>query len=160
MSGTPNMNLKTSSTTINKIKKSKENYIMKKYILLIAILSFTILLPSCYEGYTSKEGKPLEKYLSPEKLKELTLNPDSSIWIIDVRPNDSYKEGHIPTAKSYSSSIIMDKLNELPKEKYLILYCETGGRAQSVIKKLEKQNYTKMMNWGGYTRWPYKLVEE
>jgi rhodanese-related sulfurtransferase len=72
----------------------------------------------------------------------------------------SYKEGHIPTAKSYASSVITDRLDELPKNQYLIIYCETGGRAQSVIKKLEKQEYTKMMNWGGYTRWPYELVEE
>lgn len=133
---------------------------MKKYVSLAVVLSLIILLPSCYEGYTSKEGKPLKKYLPPEELKELTLNPDSSIWIIDVRPKDSYEAGHIPTAKSFSSSTIMDRLKELPKEQYLILYCETGGRAQSVIKKLEKQGYTKMMNWGGYKRWPYKLVEE
>jgi len=133
---------------------------MKKYILLIVTLSFTVLLTSCFEGYTSKEGDPLKKYLSPEKLKELTLNPDASIWIIDVRPEGSYEKGHIPTAKSYPSSVIMDKLNEIPKDQYLILYCETGGRAQSVIKKLEKQGYTKMMNWGGFKRWPYKAVEE
>ena len=52
------------------------------------------------------------------------------------------------------------RLDELPKEQYLILYCETGGRAQSVIKKLEEQGYTKMMNWGGFKRWPYEPAEE
>ena len=133
---------------------------MKKIVLLTTLLSFTILLTSCYEGYTSKEGEPLKKYLPPEQLKELTQQPDSSIWIIDVRPHDLYEEGHIPTAKSYSSSVIMDKLNEIPKDQYLIVYCETGGRAQNVIKMLEEEGYTKMMNWGGVTRWPYELVQE
>jgi hypothetical protein len=59
---------------------------MRKYFLPITILSFIILLSSCYEGYTSEEGDPLKKKLPPEKLKELSVNPDSSIWIIDVRP--------------------------------------------------------------------------
>jgi len=32
-----------------------------------------------------------------------------------------------------------------------------GLRAEIVISKLEKEGYTRMMNWGGYTRWPYEL---
>ncbi len=53
----------------------------------------------------------------------------------------------------------MNRLDELPKSQYLIVYCETGGRAGIVISKLEKVGYTRMMNWGGYTRWPYELVK-
>ncbi|OJF77247.1 MAG: hypothetical protein BKP49_03720 [Treponema sp. CETP13] len=79
--------------------------------------------------------------------------------IIDVRPESSYVKGHIPTAKSFSSSNVMNRLDELPKSQYLIVYCETGGRAGIVISKLEKVGYTRMMNWGGYTRWPYELVK-
>ena len=95
--------------------------------------------------------------MGPSKLKELTENPDENIIIIDVRPNDAYINGHIPTAKSYSSSVIKDRLLEIPKDKYLIVYCETGGRAQAVIKILEIEGYSLMMNWGGWTRWPYEL---
>ena len=118
-----------------------------------------VLLMGCYEGYTGQEGEYLTKYLEPEHLKLLTENPDPSIWIIDVRPTRAYEKGHIPTAKSYPSSVIMDKLDELPKDVSLIIYCETGGRAQAVIKNLEDAGYTRMMNWGGYKRWPYELVQ-
>jgi rhodanese-related sulfurtransferase len=96
----------------------------------------------------------LSKYLEVAALKDLTENPVDDIWIIDVRPNDAYERAHIPTAKSFPSSEIEGRLNELPKDKYLILYCETGGRAQKVIRSiLEPAGYTKFMNWGGYTRW-------
>ena len=130
---------------------------MKKTILFSLLISASIFLISCSEGYISSDGASLKKYLSPDKLKELTVKPDPNIMIIDVRPESSYKEGHIPTAKSYPSSVIMSKLGEISKDKYLIVYCETGGRAQAVIKNLEKSGYTKMINWGGYTRWPYEL---
>ena len=129
-----------------------------KYILPIAILTI-LVFSGCKAGYTSASGEPLKEYLAPEALKVLTENPDPSIWIIDVRPTRAYEKGHIPTAKSYPSSVIMDKLDELPKDISLIIYCETGGRAQAVIKKLEDAGYTRMMNWGGYTRWPYGLVK-
>lgn len=130
---------------------------MKKIFLFLLLMSASIFLISCSEGYISSEGASLQKYLAPEKLKELTVKPDPNIILIDVRPESSYKSGHIPTAKSYPSSVIMNRLDEISKDKFLIVYCETGGRAQAVIKNLEKSGYTKMMNWGGYTRWPYEF---
>ena len=124
---------------------------VKKIILLILIV---FLFIGCYEGYTGADGEILKQYLEVDALKELTENPDDNIWIIDVRPANAYERGHIPTAKSFPSSEISDRLNELPDDKYLILYCETGGRAQSVIRKvLEKEGYTKFINWGGYASW-------
>lgn len=127
---------------------------IKKIVLLFFLIT---ALSGCYEGYLSKDGGDLTKYLEPSKLKELVDAPDDNIWIIDVRPTAVYEKGHIPTAKSFPSSEVLSRLNELPKDKSLIVYCETGGRAQAVIKMLEKEGYTKMMNWGGNTRWPYEF---
>jgi rhodanese-related sulfurtransferase len=135
----------------------------KKTILNIALASLGIflalLVAGCYEGTVGSDGAMLKQYLPPEKLKELVDKPDSSIWIIDVRPASAYQKGHIPTAKSFPSSTILTRLAELSKDKYLILYCETGGRAYGVFKKLEKQGYTRLMVWGGVSRWPYELVK-
>ena len=130
---------------------------MKKLGLLWIIPFFLIV--SCMTGKVSKDGAVLTQYLEPEQLKELTENPKDDIWIIDVRPVSAYAKGHIPTARNFSSSDVMNRLAELPKSQYLIVYCETGGRAGAVISKLEKKGYTRMMNWGGYTRWPYDLVK-
>lgn len=132
---------------------------MKKYYIATLLFMTAFLLSACSEGYVSKDGAVLKKYLAPAALKELTEKPDPGIILIDVRPESSFKAGHIPTAKSYPSSVIMDKLDELPRERNLIIYCETGGRAQMVIKNLEKAGYTRMINWGGYTRWPYEFVK-
>jgi phage shock protein E len=136
-------------------KKSYEGVIFVSFLVLVVSL-----LTGCFEGYVGSEGDVLKQYLSPEKLRELVANPDDSIWIIDVRPASAYQKGHIPTAKSFPSSEILSRLNEIPQDKYLIIYCETGGRAQGVIKKLEKKGYTRLMNWGGISRWPYEQVED
>ena len=124
----------------------------KIIFLFLIILSFA----NCNEGYvSSKEAIVLKKYLNPQELKILTENPQDDIWLIDVRPANLYDESHIPTAKSYPSNEIIKRVDELSKDKFLIIYCETGGRAQAVIKELEKKGYTKLMNWGGFTRWTY-----
>ncbi len=129
---------------------------MKK-LQLVWIIAVLLVLTSCMTGDISSDGAMLKPYLDPAVLKQITDNPRDDIWIIDVRPASAYNAGHIPTAKSYPSSEVMDRINELPKTQYLIVYCETGGRAGAVISKLEKEGYTRMMNWGGYKRWPYEF---
>lgn len=130
-----------------------------KTALTLSIFFSIFILTGCQEGYVSKDGKSLKQYLEPKALKELVENPKDDIWIIDVRPESAYDSKHIPTARSFNSSTILERLSELPKDKFLIVYCETGGRAQMVIKKLEDKGYTKMMNWGGYTRWEWEYAK-
>ena len=129
---------------------------MKK-VNVLWIIPVLFVLSGCMTGDVSSDGAVLKQYLDPAALKELTENPKSEIWIIDVRPLSAYNAGHIPTAKSYPSTEVMSRISELPKTQYLIVYCQTGGRAGAVISKLEKEGYTRMMNWGGYTRWPYEF---
>jgi phage shock protein E len=128
---------------------------------VVSVLAVLCLLSACsfYEGYTATDGAGLKEYMKPEALLQLTKKPDKSISIIDVRPTKAYSKGHVPTALSFPSAEIVSRLDELPLEGSYIIYCETGIRAQMVIGKLEKKGYTRLMNWGGYKRWPYPLVK-
>ena len=127
-------------------------------ILLSAVMLLSTGLAGCFEGYTGPDGDSLLAYLAPADLQVLTQNPDPTISIIDVRSNAEFQAGHIPTALSYPSSEIASRLGELPLTQYLIVHCQTGGLAQSVITGvLEPNGYTRFMNWGGIFRWPYAL---
>ena len=126
---------------------------MRRVYLFSIVTVILVSLSGCYEGSTGKDGAMLQQYLEPEALKTLVDNPREDIWIVDVRPERSYKKGHIPTSKSFPSNEIMDRLDELPESQYLILACETGGRAQAVANKLEKEGYTRFMNWGATSRY-------
>jgi rhodanese-related sulfurtransferase len=137
--------------------RQKKSFVGVVFVSLFVLA--VLVLTGCFEGYVGSEGEVLKQYLPPEKLQALVAHPNDSIWIIDVRPTSAYQKGHIPTAKSFPSSEIFSRLGEIPQDKYLIMYCETGGRAQGVIKKLEKKGYTRLMNWGGISRWPYEQVE-
>jgi len=126
---------------------------MQKYFFAICILIAVACIAGCYEGYVGSEGEILKPYLEPARLKELVDKPKADIWIIDVRPEDAFKKAHIPTAKNFPSNRVEESLGELPKTQYLILTCETGGRAQMVIRRLEKAGYTRFMNWGANSRY-------
>ena len=130
-------------------------------ILLVAIVLFSF---SCnvsasqpvYVGKAGSKGKVLSKYIEPSELKKIVDNPVDSIWIVDVRSEKAYANGHIPTARSFSYSTIMDRLDEIPKDKYLIMYCNVGGTVKLVSKKLKKAGYRQYINWGGISRWEWE----
>jgi rhodanese-related sulfurtransferase len=131
--------------------------IFKKALLLLPFLSLFIQAEaqSVYVGKTGAQGKVLKKYIDPAELKKLVENPADSIWIIDVRSEKAYAGGHIPTAKSFPAGKIKDRLNEIPKKQYLIIYCTVGANAQIVSKSLKKAGYKRIMNWGGINRWTW-----
>lgn len=127
-------------------------------VILIALVLFAVWMntaagQSVFVGKAGSKGKVLSKYIEPSALKAIVDNPVDSIWIIDVRSEKAYLNGHIPTAKSFPSTTIMDRLNEIPKDKYLIMYCNVGGTVKIVSKKLKKAGYKRYINWGGLSRW-------
>jgi rhodanese-related sulfurtransferase len=111
---------------------------------------------SVYVGKAGAHGKVLKKYIEPSELKKLTENPVDSIWIVDVRSEKAFSNGHIPTAKSFPAGTVESRLNEIPKNQYLILYCTVGANAQIVSQKLKKAGYKRYINWGGISRWEWR----
>lgn len=126
------------------------------FFLVLTGLVFQANAQSVFVGKTGKEGKPLLKYVEPSELKKIVDHPVDSIWIIDVRSEKAYSNGHIPTAKSFPAGTIANRMNEIPKDKYLILYCTVGGTVKMVAKKLRKAGYKRYMNWGGLSRWEWE----
>lgn len=130
---------------------------MKKYITIIIVLAMIIAMSSCSTAYNNIESKNLYPYLETENLLKLTQEPDPDIRIIDLRTAEEYAAGHIPTAQNYHSAEIMERLDELPNDRYYIFYCKSGGSAHAVVEKLQKKGYTRIISWGGILRWPYEL---
>lgn len=116
--------------------------------------------PPIYVGKAGAKGKVLSKYLEPAELKKIVDNPVDSIWIVDVRSEKAYANSHIPTARNFPLASITERLNEIPKDQYLIMYCNVGGTVNLVSKKLKKAGYKRYINWGGISRWEGEKVTD
>jgi len=135
------------------------NRVSKIALMAIFLLTLTIqgaAGQSVNVGKAGAHGKALKKYIEPSGLKQIVENPVDSIWIIDVRSEKAYSNGHIPTAKSFPAGTVESRLNEIPKNQYLIIYCTVGANAQIVSKKLKKAGYKRYINWGGLSRWEWE----
>ncbi len=134
--------------------------IVTVFLLLFSSGILPVASQSVYVGQAGAQGRVLKQFIEPTALKKLTENPVDSIWIIDVRSEKAFQNGHIPTAKSFPAGTITSRLAEIPKTKYLIIYCTVGANAKIASKYLRKAGYKRYINWGGISRWEWEKTSE
>lgn len=72
--------------------------------------------------------------------------------IIDVRTQDEWDEGHVGSAIHIPHDEIGDEIAKHTKDKNrkIILYCRSGGRAGVALRTLKAMGFTNLENAGGY----------
>lgn len=79
--------------------------------------------------------------ISPSELKKLIDAHAGGYVLVDVRDEVEFKEGHIPTAINIPVETFASRSDILPKEKTIIVYCNSGGRSYNAYRKLMKLAY-------------------
>ncbi|MDX5477914.1 MAG: rhodanese-like domain-containing protein, partial [Cyclobacteriaceae bacterium] len=76
--------------------------------------------------------------------------------VLDVRTMGEFTQGHIPDAviaDIYQRDFI-DKINQLPKDKEIYVYCTVGARSLQAAQILQKNGFPKVYNLqGGIMDW-------
>jgi len=67
---------------------------------------------------------------------------------VDVRTVEEYKQGHVPGAINIPVQVLADRLNEVPKDKQVYVYCESGVRSAKAAKLLATSGFTNIENMG------------
>lgn len=129
-----------------------------KIVLLLISLFVSTAACTGYDTFPADASKGLEH---PAALKALIDSGatvgEGEYRIVDVRPKRKYAKGHIPTAINIPNGRLDGSKETPPKDKKIILYCETGGRAQTAAKKqLAPAGYTQIYNWGGFRGWSFE----
>ena len=76
------------------------------------------------------------------------------VFFVDVRNKGQYDEGHIPGAVNIEWRQILARRDEIPVDKPVILYCETGLLSSKAHFALRVAGYENVkVLWGGYLMW-------
>jgi rhodanese-related sulfurtransferase len=114
------------------------------------IIGAVLLIPS---GQPASEGS-LSMEISVEQAAKLREN---GAFILDVREQSEWDLFHIPGATLIPLGTLPDKLNSLPKDKTIVVYCRTGHRSASGRDILLKAGFTSVTSMaGGVTEWQSK----
>lgn len=91
--------------------------------------------------------------LTPVQTTQM-INHDHAV-IVDIRPNEVYRKGHILDAQSWTVKDLKENTKKLEKlkNKPIILVCHVGGESQKVAALLIKQGYNAYSLAGGMRAW-------
>lgn len=94
------------------------------------------------------------KALSPYQATQM-MN-DGTALFVDVRDDTEFKKGHVIDATNIPLSAIENRVHEIDKfkDQEVIVYCESGMRAQKAGAKLKKSGFSKLHTIaGGLAAW-------
>jgi NADPH-dependent 2,4-dienoyl-CoA reductase/sulfur reductase-like enzyme/rhodanese-related sulfurtransferase len=85
---------------------------------------------------------------------EQATSIDKKDILLDVRTPEEYKAGHIAGAINIPVDELRCRLNELPKNKAIYIYCQIGLRGYLASRILLQSGFEKVVNLsGGYRLW-------
>ena len=132
---------------------------MKKKHILIVLIIAVLALAACGGSAPAVEtasqqvdldALPIE--LTVQQVADIMNHPD--VVLIDVREPSEYAAGHIPGVKLIPLGSLPSRVNEIPKDKFVVMTCRSGNRSGQATKFLRDQGFDNVHNMtGGINAW-------
>jgi len=126
----------------------------KRLILTALLCLVPMLSTACGIGEQTPEGyvnAPLSHVHDHWRLGAASPIP---FIIIDVRTPEEFAKGHIPGATLIPVQQLADRIDEVPHNKQVYLYCHSGARSSRAAALLAQHGFTRIENMvGGIVAW-------
>lgn len=141
---------------------------MKKFTYLISTLilvaATSIFLPTPVFAADNAAIKAMEEFLDFSEYGGATILPEQipaedwkNIFVVDTRDANQYQASHIPGAVNIEWRQVLGRRAELPKDKMVLVYCNTGtlsAQAGFALRVAGMDNVRILQ--GGLTEWKAK----
>jgi len=136
------------------LSKQKLTYLASFMVVLIAIMIFASRTGDSPAGIQN---------VTVEEAKKMVEQED--VFVLDVRTPSEFNSSHIegatliPVTNAFGSSLSQNDLlearvDEVPKNKKILVYCKSGHRGASASKILVNAGYSQVYNMeGGFNAW-------
>jgi len=134
---------------------------MFRKLLLNTILILALFLVACSGENTAApvvdEAPAQDASTLPDEVDVHTvasIKDEDDVYVIDVREQWEYDEGHIPGVTLIPMSQVPDRLDEIPLDKEVIVTCRSGNRSGQITDYLRQIGYDNVHNMsGGIVAW-------
>lgn len=137
-----------------------------KPLIPILFLSLTFLIacqaqipadkPSCQNKEFDTELSQLLSFTVPLKsVKDLSKDNLKNYLLLDAREKEEFNTSHIPNAQYIGyNHFDISTLNNIDKNKPIIVYCSVGYRSEKIGEKLQKAGFKEVYNlYGSIFEW-------
>jgi hydroxyacylglutathione hydrolase len=124
-----------------------------RQFLRVGFTNFAGCLRGGIQAWT-RSGLPVQR-LAQVPVHELNgMLPPRDFQLLDVRTPHEWDEGHLPGARYRFLGELPKKLEDLDRDRPVIVYCASGYRSSLAASLLQAAGFGKVHNVpGGYTAW-------
>jgi len=107
-----------------------------------------------YEAFCGEKEVPvLTNIITPTELKD-ALDRGESLTLVDVREPHEWEVSKLENAVMIPLGTLVDRMDTLPREGDLVVYCRTGARSGRAVEMLSGSGFARVRNLvGGINRW-------
>ncbi len=109
---------------------------------LLAIIACILGLVGCKKSVSTTELQSFNQGVGAGEIVGL-----------DVRTIEEFSQNGSSKAKNIPIAELDSRINEVPKGKKILVFCEAGGRATRAKQVLEKNGYKDVVNIGDWRAW-------
>jgi rhodanese-related sulfurtransferase len=117
-------------------------------IVAVAVIALIIMVVS--------QLKPVAQAGYPDELTvaQAAEKREQGAFILDVREPQEWQQAHIPGATLIPLSELSSRMNEVPKDREVVVVCRSGNRSATGRDILRSAGYTRVTSMaGGVTQW-------
>jgi len=130
------------------------------YMVILTIILFMAIVSGCLSITTPSEKA---KYVDVSVQQGKEMIDIGEVFLLDVRTQEEYNEGHISGSTLIPVQELEARLNELPRDKKILVYCRSGNRSATASETLIKNGFAQIFNMkGGIIEWKnagYEVVK-
>jgi len=148
----------SSKTTSKKTSRQSSSSLLTWLVLgVVAILVlYGIYQQITYANRRNVRIPEIDVQQAYEKYQE-------GVFILDVRQPEEWNEGHIPNATLIPLDQLAQRVNELPRDREIVVVCRSGNRSREGTLILLENGFKQISSMaGGVTDWSakgYPLVQ-
>ncbi len=143
--------------------KAKKDLSYLSVLSAAALFVSVILLSNITSGISSDkelladtvklQAEMAIKNVSPKEAKELIGN-ENDVFLLDVRTKEEYNESHIKTAHLFPVQELEQNIDQIPKNRNIVVYCTSGKRSARACGILKNKGLKALYNIeGGIRQW-------
>ncbi len=96
----------------------------------------------------------IAKNLSPGEAYQLMQGRGDEIFLLDVRTAEEFREVRLDGARLIPIDQLLRRMQEVPKNRPILVYCAVGSRSSQVVGYLARNGYPEVYNlYGGIYAW-------
>jgi hydroxyacylglutathione hydrolase len=99
------------------------------------------------------QGRPLQElgHVGLDRLDELSRNGDATV--LDVRGRSEWDAGHLPGVENVFVGALPDRIDELPRDRPVVVHCESGSRSAIAASVLQAHGFDEVYDAPGFVDW-------